>query len=242
MHRVSWNESEGDDDKTTISADGSNSQNEALPCDYLDLMVGSGWIAVMLGGIDLSVSQAIDEYQRIHSSIHHSQPPLSIEKKAMLFELTLKNLVQAHCEDRKTLLQASHSKLKCQGLPCYDTFQYGIYFFFRSYKAREPPLKNCAIWEAICAPTAVTGVLSPYKRVGNSYIAASEARHYNPIETALQEAKVAFPNTEPFCVVSLGPGHPGHVSLQGCDLTSVAAATLELVQDAEHAMRQARGT
>ncbi|KAH8806727.1 acyl transferase/acyl hydrolase/lysophospholipase [Flagelloscypha sp. PMI_526] len=237
MHRVSWSESEEEDDKSTSSSNGSISL--ARPCDYFDLIVGSGdgaWIAAMLGRLGLSVSQAIDEYQRIHPSIHHSQPPLSIEEKGIQLELKLKDLVQAHSEDPKALLQASRSKLKCQvALLAMTPSNMAFPCVFRSYRAREHPLKNCAIWEAICAATAVTGVLPPYKIGGKTYIAASEARHCNPIETALQEAKVAFPHAEPSCVISLGAGHPGHVSLQGSDVTSVAAATLELVRDAEQA-------
>ncbi|KAH8799210.1 hypothetical protein DL96DRAFT_1824361 [Flagelloscypha sp. PMI_526] len=238
MHRVSWKESESNGDRGTFShSDGSASDDEALPCNYFDIIVGSGdggWIAVMLGRLRLSVSQTIEAYQKIHSAIHHSKSPLSTKQKSIQFESMLKDFVKKRCKDANELLLDPEAKPKCRVVLLAMTpknMQFPI--IFRSYKSRRHPQKGCKIWEAIRVSAAVPGVHLPYAIEGQTYIAASEAGHCNPIETAIKEVKEIFPNDKLFCVISLGSGHPGHITLQGSDLMSIAETTLQLVRDAE---------
>ncbi|KAH8827391.1 hypothetical protein DL96DRAFT_1248682 [Flagelloscypha sp. PMI_526] len=84
---------------------------EALPYKCFDLIVGSGdggWIAIMLGRLQMSTSQVIETYLYIRSSIHNSYPhrgstsQWNPELQATFFNHLVKMTIMNNTQSRKS--------------------------------------------------------------------------------------------------------------------------------------------
>ncbi|KAH8823162.1 acyl transferase/acyl hydrolase/lysophospholipase [Flagelloscypha sp. PMI_526] len=224
-----------------MSTDSEDSNGpEALPSDYFDLIVGSGdggWIAVMLGRLRMTVSQTTQTYLNIHSSVHHGTEHIDAEARSAELESRLKHLVetQSLSQNPDEKMWTSESKnLRCHtAILTMTAHNVTAPTLFRTYRTRNHRTKNCALWQAMRASSADPNLFTPARIGDQSYISASMIGHSNPVDYALSEAEGLFPGIPITCIVSLGAGHPGAISLAGSDMTSYAEAAINLAKDAE---------
>ncbi|KAH8834303.1 hypothetical protein DL96DRAFT_1491485 [Flagelloscypha sp. PMI_526] len=244
MQRVAHDQSsKNNEDSASERTAESNSVHidEVLPCNYFDLIVGSGdggWVAAMLGRLGMSASQALQAYTRIHSALHHSGNPLEPEERTSQFNLMLKDLIGTHStsSNPEEPFQARQSKSNTHCRTILLTMaskNLAWPILIRTYRSRKHRFEDCSIRAAILAATAVPPLFEPCNINGQSYIAASQSGHCNPVETALSEAQAIFADGTVSCIISLGSGHPGHISLPSADFTSLAATAFKLSNDAE---------
>ncbi|KAH8834314.1 acyl transferase/acyl hydrolase/lysophospholipase [Flagelloscypha sp. PMI_526] len=225
----------------TSSETSSLGGDEALPCNYFDLIVGSGdggWVAAMLGRLGMSVSQTIRAYKRMHSELHHSEKNLTAKERTVRFETMLKELAQTRStnsnSDEKFRIRGSKSMKLCRTFVLtMPPLHLASPILLRTYRARKHRCEDCSIVQAIRAATAVPALFETCRIGEQEYIAASQTGYCNPIETARAEAETVFPDAKHFCIVSLGSGHPGHISLSATDNASVTTIALRLAKDAE---------
>ncbi|KAH8834124.1 hypothetical protein DL96DRAFT_1550962 [Flagelloscypha sp. PMI_526] len=221
-------------------------QDEALPCEYFDLIVGSGdggWIAIMLGRLGLTVSRTMELYLDIHSSLHHSETITCPNERAEHLKSRIKSLVAtlSITNDPNEPLRGPKTNHSCRTVVLAMTAVHmAAPTLFRSYRARKFRFEECSIWEAICAATAVPGVFPSVKIGDQIYLAASHSGYCNPIETALQEAAAEFGQETPFCVINIGSGRPAHIAIPESDIATFSAAAISLANDAEEKAQQAQ--
>ncbi|KAH8834313.1 acyl transferase/acyl hydrolase/lysophospholipase [Flagelloscypha sp. PMI_526] len=249
MQRVAHDSATNDSDESAseVSTETNSVQvDEALPCDHFDLIIGSGdggWAAAMLGRLGMSVPQTIQAYRRIHSALHHSSICRNAKERTSMFEFLLKDLVKTHSAssngEEQFRTRETRSKARCKTILLTMTPQnMSTPILIRSYRSRKHSFEDCSVVAAIRATTALPILLEPCKIGGQVYIGACQSGYCNPIEVALLEAEAVFPDAKLFCVLSLGSGHPGHISLPKSDITSVTAAALQLAKDAEQKAQQ----
>ncbi|KAH8797136.1 hypothetical protein DL96DRAFT_1642775 [Flagelloscypha sp. PMI_526] len=255
MRRVAYDRPElaTCDIKSTTISDGIP---EALPCKCFDLVVGSGdggWIAIMLGRLCMSTSQAIEEYLRIRSSIHDlylSNDSSELwdwdkDSNTSTFEAMLQKLVSNQVESGNAheMLRVPVSGPFCRTvvLAMHRENSAPHAAFFRNYIVRKGNLPNYPIWFAIRA-TASSFIFPPAQIQPDSqrYLSASSFNFNNPINEAVSEAidiakylKITGPPIA--CLVSLGVGYPGNKTLSWSDL---GATAIRLMQDALRAHEQ----
>ncbi|KAH8814560.1 hypothetical protein DL96DRAFT_416585 [Flagelloscypha sp. PMI_526] len=216
-------------------------ESETLPCKYFDLIVGSGdggWAALLLGRLGMSASRAMAVYRQIHTAVHHTEPDLSAESKALKLEKLLQDLIcsETKCKDLNSerLETTSDAQSCCRTAVLTKTAAHmASPILFRTYRVRDNPAVNCPIWQAIRACTAAPDVLPEVNIDGQQFTSAAHLGHSNPIELALSEVKTEFPDSEVDCIVSLGSGHPGHHSYQSSELSAYEKAAVHIAQDSE---------
>ncbi|KAH8823061.1 acyl transferase/acyl hydrolase/lysophospholipase [Flagelloscypha sp. PMI_526] len=195
--------------------------SEALPCEYFDYIIGSGeggWLALMLGRLRMSVSQARKAYIGIRQKVVDASP----EQRAAIFEECLKDMVETMTisSNQDERLQVSNNRLTCQSAVLAMTSAHlAAPAVFRTYSIRKHATENCPIWTAIRACTADPKVFSPARIAGQRYISASIADNSNPVDVALDEVKMLWSDTKIGAVVSIGSGHRGPISADSLDFT-----------------------
>ncbi|KAH8825694.1 acyl transferase/acyl hydrolase/lysophospholipase [Flagelloscypha sp. PMI_526] len=229
-----------DEMMSRIAFDDNTPPESILPCEYFDLIVGSGdggWIALLLGRLGMSARRAKSVYEEIHTFIHRDGASLDPTAKAAEFELRLKKLI---CEETKqndpelaTLQEAETTEPRCRvAVLTKAALNIGAPIILRTYRVRDNQTENCPIWAAIRACTAHPNVF-PEARLSEQTLISASLGHNNPIDSAMHEALAAFPNARVDCIVSLGSGHPGHSELQPANMDSFAKAAMELAQGSE---------
>ncbi|KAH8823285.1 acyl transferase/acyl hydrolase/lysophospholipase [Flagelloscypha sp. PMI_526] len=228
-----------------IAFDDDTTPESILPCDYFDLIVGSGdggWLALMLGRLGMSAGRAKTIYEEIHTFVHRECASLDPTAKAEAFELRLKELI---CEetgqndaDLEKLQELKPTESRCNvAVLTKAALNIGAPILLRTYRVRDNQSENCPIWIAIRACTARPHIFPEANLSGQKLISASLG-HNNPIESAIHEARVAFPMARIDCIISLGSGHPGHSELQSASVDSLAKAAIELSQGSEHVSQE----
>ncbi|KAH8823105.1 acyl transferase/acyl hydrolase/lysophospholipase [Flagelloscypha sp. PMI_526] len=236
-----------------ISFDQNKHENEILPCDYFDLIVGSGdggWLALMLGRLRMSVSRALDSYESIRAAVHGGEATsASIDETVMStieaitaktdkFRIQILDLIASESDtpqsEKELLFDPTKPRPRCLTAVITQSAGHIAHpIILRTYKHRDNPTPNCPLWIAIRACTAVPNAFTPITIEDMSLVSASHLGHNNPITWALQEAKVQFPDAELSCVASLGSGHPGPFSLQPSDTSAPMNAAMHLARDSE---------
>ncbi|KAH8826200.1 hypothetical protein DL96DRAFT_1276434 [Flagelloscypha sp. PMI_526] len=164
-------------DLAASTTSSSNNPPEALPCKCFDLIVGSGdggWIAIMLGRLGMSTSQAIKNYLQIRKSVHDSYPydaPLEewqATSKASTFEALLQQLVvnQVESENADEMLQIPNPSCYVLALAMHRESDAPHAAYFRNYHARSGNVDNCPTWFAMRA--AASSSIFPAAQIGSS--------------------------------------------------------------------------
>ncbi|KAH8823058.1 acyl transferase/acyl hydrolase/lysophospholipase, partial [Flagelloscypha sp. PMI_526] len=195
--------------------------SKALPCECFDYIIGSGeggWLALMLGRLGMSVSQA----QKAYITIRHKVSNASQDQRAATLEECLMDMVETMTissnQDEK--LQASTNRSACDtAVLAMTSAHLAAPTVFRTYSVRKNATQNCSIWSAIRACTADPKVFPPAQIGGQNYISASVADNSNPIDVALEEVKMLWPDMKLGAVVSIGSGHRGPISAESPDFT-----------------------
>jgi predicted acylesterase/phospholipase RssA len=88
-----------------------------------------------------------------------------------------------------------------------------IAVLFRTYQSRETH-SGCKIWEAARATSAAPTFFERIEIGDKQPFIDGGLGHNNPSKLVLEEAKVVFPNRPIGCLVSIGTGQAGMISIQ----------------------------
>jgi patatin-like phospholipase/acyl hydrolase len=196
------------------------------PWEYFDLIGGTstgGIIAILLGRLRLSVSDALKAYDRVAAQAF---TPRIIPFQERYSSNMLKNAIQSEVhgatEDRETLYEnEGGSKTVVLAITSVDVS--AAVTKFKTYDV-DPAWKDCKIWEVARATSAATTFFKPIK-CGRDKIKFCDAAFgtNNPCEVLVDEAGRAFPNKEIACILSIGTGLSRAVDITGNPVGIVAA-------------------
>ncbi|CAE6439267.1 unnamed protein product [Rhizoctonia solani] len=195
------------------------------PCDYFDIIGGTstgGLIAIMLGRLRMSVSDAIKSYVDLSEKIFlkHKHIWQEGEFKATLLKESIKDIVSKYSENRdgKTrmfdpLLQSNSGTRGCRAFVCAltaDNIRGGLPVHLRTYASEWNQTPNCKIWKAAratsAAPTFFKGVsIKGENGILMRFVDGGIAVN-NPTERVLAEAQSLFPDGHLSCILSIGTG------------------------------------
>ncbi|KAH8834493.1 hypothetical protein DL96DRAFT_495528 [Flagelloscypha sp. PMI_526] len=185
--------------------------------DYFDMICGSGLgglLAIMCGVFNMTGNQLVEEFVGL-CKVLFSQD-LDIEQRTTKLEQETRRLISTYIsggEERKIISQNNACKtFVCAASP--DNA--GHPRLFRSYRSRSNPSPDCTICEAIRATTALPGLFNPItirdRHLSETFV-GGELRWNNPTDELTREAAREFHSRHVACIVSIGSGHPGHLSL-----------------------------
>ena len=83
---------------------------------------------------------------------------------------------------------------------------------FRTYRAPKYPSPNCTIWEAVRATSAAPTFFKRIVIDGEPYVDGGMGCN-NPVQQVLQEAELVFPDRHVACIISIGAGQAGTISI-----------------------------
>ncbi|KAH0591432.1 hypothetical protein H2248_001509 [Termitomyces sp. 'cryptogamus'] len=190
------------------------------PCDYFDIISGvgtGGIIALMLGRLRMPISLAIQKYVDFSKKVYSDIKIFSMgsEKfKASTFVSAMEDILKSADFPADVLMQEEDPACKSfvTALPSSNMTPR----HFRSYKVRANQGYNCTVVEAARATTATPhffkAVSIGSRGLDEAFIGA-DLGYNNPISFVLEEAELLFGTSQPVaCIVSIGAGHPGHIS------------------------------
>ncbi|MCJ1392597.1 hypothetical protein MMC18_005467 [Xylographa bjoerkii] len=186
---------------------------------------GLSLVALMLGRLRMSTSEALEQYNVAAQRIFCDRNRRSRLHDGIFIAKTLENEVKRLVDSRKADGEHSTRMLVPEGdqnmgktfVCAMPALNMAFPRLFRSYRVRNNSSANCEIWEAARATTAVPTF---FERV---YIGEGQLqeefingglRCNNPTQEVLEEAKEVLGKERAIgCVVSIGTGHTGVISL-----------------------------
>ncbi|KAH8824212.1 acyl transferase/acyl hydrolase/lysophospholipase [Flagelloscypha sp. PMI_526] len=186
--------------------------------DYFDMICGSGFgglLAIMCGILHMTGDQLVQEFIRL-CKILFSGKLQTIAERTDRFENEIRKLVANYCsgeEEKKMISEES----TCKTFVCAaSSHNAGHPYIFRNYRSRSNPSPDCTIWEASRATTAMPDFFRPIvirdKNVSQTFVGGM-VRWSNPTDVLTKEAARLFGNRHVACIISIGSGHSGHISL-----------------------------
>ncbi|KAH8834499.1 hypothetical protein DL96DRAFT_1810754 [Flagelloscypha sp. PMI_526] len=185
--------------------------------DYFDMICGSGLgglLAIMCGVFHMTGKQLVEEFVGLCKVLFSHD--LDIEQRTTKLEQETRRLISTYIsggEKRKIISQDNACKtFVCAASP----HNAGHPRLFRTYRSRSNPSPDCTICEAIRATTALPGLFNPItirdKHISETFV-GGELRWNNPTDELTREAAREFYGRHVACILSIGSGHPGHLSL-----------------------------
>ncbi|KAH8834507.1 hypothetical protein DL96DRAFT_495939 [Flagelloscypha sp. PMI_526] len=185
--------------------------------EYFDMICGSGLgglLAIMCGVFHMTGNQLVEEFVGLCKVLFSHG--LDIEQRTIILEREIKRLAVTYTsggEEKKMISQDN----ACRTFVCtVSSHNAGHPRLFRSYRPRSNPSPDCTICEAIRATTALPGLFNPItirdKHLSETFV-GGELRWNNPTDELTSEAAREFKGQYVACIVSIGSGHPGHLSL-----------------------------
>ncbi|KAH8798768.1 hypothetical protein DL96DRAFT_1638752 [Flagelloscypha sp. PMI_526] len=205
--------------------------------DYFDMICGSGLgglLAIMCGILHMTGDQLVEEVVGLCKVLFSAG--LSTAQRTDKLEANIKRLVRTYCaggEEREMICTDD----KCKTFVCAATsHNAGHPRLFRNYRSRANPSPNCKLWEAARATTALPNLFAAiviWDRGVSETFVGGELRWNNPTEELTKEAARVFTSRYVACIVSIGSGHPGHLSLEAglTDLFPRIASDCERLAD-----------
>ncbi|KAH8823528.1 hypothetical protein DL96DRAFT_1819218 [Flagelloscypha sp. PMI_526] len=185
--------------------------------DYFDMVCGSGLgglLAIMCGVLHMTGDQLVEEFIRLCKAVFPSE--LDIEQRTCRLEEEIKRIISNFSEgreDRRMLDENNMCKTFVCTAPANNTSHARL---IRSYRSRTNASPDCLAWEAARATTATPGLFFPIS-IGPEYIGetlvSGELGWNNPTDELIEEAARLFKGRYITCIVNIGSGHPGHLSL-----------------------------
>ncbi|KAH0551461.1 hypothetical protein GP486_007324, partial [Trichoglossum hirsutum] len=193
-----------------------------LPSDYFDLICGTstgGLIAILLGRLKLSVSEAIDRYRILAETVFSEKKARGKDGmfKASKLKQAIKDVVESklgpgHADENMFELEGSEGA--CKAFVCAVAAQNITRRprLFRSYSADKNEGYNCTIWEAgratSAAPTFFKRIQIGPSGLQEDFIDAGIGCN-NPVKQLIGEAELIFGEARDVaCIVSIGTGKP----------------------------------
>ncbi|KAH8822495.1 hypothetical protein DL96DRAFT_1819964 [Flagelloscypha sp. PMI_526] len=205
----------------------------AKACDYFDMICGSGLgglLAIMCGILRMTGDQLVEEFVSLSKVVF--LPRLDITQRTLRLEEEMKRIVGKFSEGRegrKMFSEEDICKTFVCAAPAHNTSHARL---FRNYRARNNTSPDCTLWEAGRATTAMPDLFLPIS-IGPEYIGevfvSGELGWNNPTDELTEEASLVFKDRHVSCIVNVGSGHPGHLSLSNglADLFSRIATDCE---------------
>ncbi|KAH8822506.1 hypothetical protein DL96DRAFT_1819972 [Flagelloscypha sp. PMI_526] len=205
----------------------------AKACDYFDMICGSGLggiLAIMCGILRMTGDQVVEEFVRLCKAVF--SPNLDITQRTLGLEEEMKRIVGKFSEGKEGRKMFSEDDV-CKTFVCAAPAHNASHArLFRNYHSRTNAGPDCTLWEAGRATTAVPDLFSPIS-IGPEYIGeifvSGELGWNNPTEVLTEEASLVFKDRRVSCIINVGSGHPGHLSLSNglADLFSRIATDCE---------------
>ncbi|KAH8834502.1 hypothetical protein DL96DRAFT_1810756 [Flagelloscypha sp. PMI_526] len=185
--------------------------------DYFDMICGSGLgglLAIMCGVFHMTGDQLVEEFVGLCKVVFSRD--LDAAQRTILFEQEIRSLIAVYCpggEDRKMISKNE----TCKTFVCAaSSHNAGHPRLFRNYSSRSNPSPDCTVCETIRATTALPNLFDPVvirnKHLSETFV-GGELRWNNPADELTKEAAHEFKGRHVACIVSIGSGHPGHLSL-----------------------------
>ncbi|KAH8834495.1 hypothetical protein DL96DRAFT_1704089 [Flagelloscypha sp. PMI_526] len=185
--------------------------------DYFDMICGSGLgglLAIMCGVFHMTGNQLVEEFVGLCKLLFSHD--LDVEQRTTKLEQETRRLINTYIsggEERKIISQDN----ACKTFVCAASLHNaGHPRLFRTYRSRSNPSPDCTICEVIRATTALPGLFNPIT-IGDNHLSETfvggELRCNNPTDELTKEAAREFNGRHVACIISIGSGHPGHLSL-----------------------------
>ncbi|KAG6875598.1 hypothetical protein C0992_003152, partial [Termitomyces sp. T32_za158] len=210
------------------------------PCQYFDIIGGvgtGGLIALMLGRLKMPIDQAIEAYVRFTSSVFSDKKWRSKEKfKVSVFETNMKAIIELSGLSPNALLRDDDSQ-GCKSFVVALPSAHMTPRLFRSYTLGANQGYNCTIVEAARATTANPGFFKPVLitdgGIQEAFIGGNLGFN-NPSKLVLEETESVFGYAaQVACLVSLGAGQLGPLSLQHSDMNDMLDIVRKIATDSE---------
>ncbi|KAG6867431.1 hypothetical protein C0993_002819 [Termitomyces sp. T159_Od127] len=216
------------------------------PCQYFDMIGGvgtGGLIALMLGRLEMPIDQAIKEYVSFSSSVFSDQKFQSRKEKfkASVFKTRLEAIIKSSGLSPNALLQDDGFK-QCKSFVVALPSVHMTPRIFRSYSLDANQDYNCTIVEAARATTATPTLFKPVLIIDGgiqeSFIGGNLG-YNNPSKLLVEEAELVFGHfAQIACLVSIGAGHLGPVSLQHFSKKDILNVVTKVATDSEKVVEE----
>jgi len=189
-------------------------EDEPLPCEYFDMIGGTGaggLIALMLGRLCMSVSEAIHHYESFSKTVFSGGKKYFGDGKfkASVFEDAVKRIVEAKTKVADLRLRVDDSRWNKKGCNTFVCARLGNHLsastptLFCTYPEDHSP--DCTIWEAARATSAAPTFFKSIRIGGTPYIDGGIG-YNNPTEAVLDQARLIYPDQKIACIISIGSG------------------------------------
>ncbi|KAJ7443906.1 hypothetical protein B0H11DRAFT_452455 [Mycena galericulata] len=197
----------------------SKNHAEIDPCDYFDMIGGSGTggiIALMLGRLRMSIDDAILAYDHVCAKFFANANRDGAESQfdAESFETVLKELTESSLPSgnpNEQMMDPQTQSGACRTFVCTRKMHVEADsttpLLLRTYESPGSPATTCTIWQAARATSAAPIFFPPVKVEFEDQTASfidGGTGHYNPTPDLLQEAKIIFPGRRLRCLINIG--------------------------------------
>ncbi|KAH8834399.1 hypothetical protein DL96DRAFT_1810679 [Flagelloscypha sp. PMI_526] len=186
-------------------------------CDYFDMVCGSGFggiLAIMCGILKMTGDQLVHEFVNLCKAVFAEG--LDITQRTAVLEREMKAVIGKYSTG------GEERKMFCEDEPC-KTFVCAAAFhntghprLFRNYRSRANSSLDCMLWQAACATTSMPDLFNPIvigdTNIGETFV-AGDLRWNNPTDELTREAADVFKGSRICCIISIGSGHSGPISL-----------------------------
>ncbi|KAH8793687.1 acyl transferase/acyl hydrolase/lysophospholipase, partial [Flagelloscypha sp. PMI_526] len=217
-------------------------------CDYFDMICGSGFgglLAIMCGILKMTGDQLVEEFVALCKAVFSQS--FDVLQRTTVLENEVKRLIRNYStggEEAKMLNEDDTCKTFVCAVASQNTTHARL---FRNYGSRANRSPDCAIWEAALATMAAPSLFAPIvigKQPLVEMFVGGELGWSNPTDELTQEAARVFKDRHVSCVINIGSGHPGHLSLsQGLSelFSSMASDCERIVEDMERRFEKTPG-
>lgn len=197
------------------------SQEPGLPCQYFDLIAGSGtggFIALLLGRLRLSMNDAIQCYMRVVERVF-MRTKAGGNFRVTPFEEVLKEIMDRFGDGDDTQMIGERGP-RCRTFVCVreDDSSGSIKpQKLRTYAHPAEPPYQCTFLEAVRATMGNPALFKPPvisndNGTTTTFLDAGDD-HYNPVYDLYDEAMSLFPSRNVAYLVSFGPGRASTIDL-----------------------------